>query len=216
MRLVLFLAVWGWGVVRGEVDAAGHVCGEQFVTWPQSQLEKVCQLDAQPSTCWLVGGPLAWPLPLCQVQMLIWATCGTEAEPGTQGMCACVPASSHSWAQLAVCWESGVGLGWAQTLSVRCCGGLWLLVSLCSPLPPPPSPLYPPEKTSALHAALLPTHCASWQTHNLTILGLIWAFSASFVHFFKNMYCIIDNNKFLRFIAKLSFFFWSRSKIFFV
>lgn len=40
MRLVLFLAVWGWEGTRGEVNASGHMCGEQFVIWPQSQPER--------------------------------------------------------------------------------------------------------------------------------------------------------------------------------
>lgn len=41
-RLDLFWSLlFGGGVggTRGEVDAPGHVCGEQFVTWPQSQLK---------------------------------------------------------------------------------------------------------------------------------------------------------------------------------
>lgn len=101
----------------------------------------------------------------------------------------CVPVSLHlggSWAQLGE-----LGLGWAQPLGVGCCRGLWLLVSLCSPLPPPPSPLYPPEKSCALHAALLPAHCASWQPD---LFGIDLSFIGQLNSFFKYV-CIIDSKR---------------------
>ena len=64
-----------------------------------------------------------------------------------------------------------LGVGCLHKVCSRC-GGLQSVVSVCSPLPTLPFPLYPPEKASALHPALLLTHCASWQIHNLTFLGL--------------------------------------------
>lgn len=113
-----------WARVWGAVcDLATVPAWEGFVSW---------MLSLPPANWW--GGPQAWPLPLCQVQMLIWATRGTEVEPGTQGMCACPCILAQLGTAGSLLGE--LGLGWAQTLGVRCCGGLWVLVSLCSPLPP--------------------------------------------------------------------------------
>lgn len=110
MRLVLFLAVWGGGVVRGEVDAAGHACGEQFVTWPQSQLERVLSAGCSAFHLLTGGGglrPGLYPSARCR------CSSGPHVEQRWSLVprgCVPVPASSHSWAQLAVCWESW---GWA-------------------------------------------------------------------------------------------------------
>lgn len=173
MRLVLFLAVWGWGVVRGEVDAAGHVCGEQFVTWPQSQLET--GLSAGCSAFYLLTGGgasgLAFtPLPGADAHLGHTWNRGRAWYPGDVCLCPCILAQLGTAGSLLGEW-GGAGLG----SDPQCEMLWWALVTGLSLLPPssPPSPLYPPEKTSALHAALLPTHCASWQTHNLTFLGLI-------------------------------------------
>lgn len=170
MRLVLFLAVWGWG--EGGEGRSGR-------SWARVW-GAVCDLAAVPAREGLSAGCSAFhlltgggasglaftPLPGADAHLGHTWNRGGAWYPGEVCLCPCILAQLGTAGSLL----GELGLGWAQTLGVRCCGGLWLLVSLCSP---PPPPLYPPEKTSALHAALLPAHCASWQTHNLTFLGLI-------------------------------------------
>lgn len=107
------------------MDAPGDVYGEQFVTWPQSQLQR--GLSAGCSAFHLLpggGGLSLAPLPAADAHLgHPWNRAGAWY----QGMCACVPASSGSWAQLAE-----LGLGWAHTHSGRCCHGLccWSLSAL--------------------------------------------------------------------------------------
>lgn len=156
-------------MVRGEVEAAGHACGEQFVTWPQSQLERVLSAGCSAFHLLTGGGGL-------RPGLYPSARCRCSSGPHVEQRWSlvprgCVPVSlhprtaGHSWQSAG---RAGAGLG-----SDPRCEMLWWALGTGLSLLSPSSPLYPPEKTSALHAALLPAHCASWQTHNLTFLGLI-------------------------------------------
>lgn len=200
-RWVLFCSLLFGGWVRVEVDAPGHVCGEQSVTWPQSQLERGLLEDAQPTTCWMVGG--------CRPGLYPSASCKCSSEPHMEQRWSlvpkgCVPVSLHPWAA-GHSWQSagraGAGLrSWVWAVG----SGYWSLSALRF-LPP-----FPAGSTRKDQCFMANTQPDLFRI-DLSFFGQLHTFL-----FFQNMYCIIDSNKFLYFIAKLSFFFWSCSKTFFV
>lgn len=157
----MFLAPWGRGV-RGEAGArVGAVCESATITACHRLVTWMVSFH-------LASHALAFALP-----------CGANTHRG------CMWNKVEAWYP-GMCLHPllGKSLSWGWAGRPECgmlakvrspCSGLLFVVSLLFPLLFL-SLLYPPEKAGALHPALLLTHCASWQIHNLTFFRIELSF----------------------------------------